>query len=392
MKIKLINKRYKTYLATIILITLIIEIFMDFGSKSYQTEMIFGAKHKILDRQCNELGQTRGFTNWFFICLSKDVFSFIGQNEVTDYESLKLDQGNKPIPINFAERIIPFAVGIAILPATYLATISITSKKSTALITTTLTAIHPVYLIFNSSQYFAQTWVLFLILSIWLLNKNIKSSMALLILSVFAKALSLLYIPAMILSLKNIKEKLIYTSIIPIIIIIGITSIQLTGSNLVTSENFFMNYFSFNIPKFDLVYEERTIEPTIFNKDQLHFIIPVVKSIYTLGFAWNFTSILIPFLLFYLYRKEQPKKIFWFLLVIIMTILLLPIFTPQFYFAHRTLPFVIFINMGMALIINNYLLEKKILKSIGLFSIAIIQYLVLIFYAWNGTNFNILIW
>ena len=126
--------------------------------------MIFGAKHKILDRQCNELGQTRGFTNWFFICLSKDVFSFIGQNEVTDYESLKLDQGNKPIPINFAERIIPFAVGIAILPATYLATISITTKKSTALITTNLTAIHPVYLIFNNSQYFAKKWVLFIIL------------------------------------------------------------------------------------------------------------------------------------------------------------------------------------------------------------------------------------
>ena len=377
---KLVPK-YKTYIVAILMLTLVFELFVDFGVRAYQTEMIFGANQKIIEKQCDLLGHNRGIINWALICLPKIP--------VSDRISPTSDSHSQPIKIHFSQRLIPFIFSLAIIPLTYITTQSITNSKPASIISTLLTTIHPVYLIFNSSQYFSYIWVVFFLVSVYVLNKKPSLTALPFLATLFAKALPILWIPAILLIMKTQDKKI--PLLIFVLVLCSLIAYHVFDGNFITS-SLAHPHLELDMPEFKVKFKEIVIpSKTLVKSPQIFIPTLTIESSYTLAFAWNMTAILTPFLLVWLYRNETPRQIFYFLCVMLASIVLLPILTVEETFAYRSLPFVIFLNMAVALVMTRWLQERKIVKTLLLFLLPVAQYVLLIVQEWNGTNFDILI-
>lgn len=118
-------------------------------------------------------------------------------------------------------RIIPFLASISLLFLTYIFTLKITSKPIAGLISVFVLVQSFLFTTFDTTATYANFWILFYLLSIYLIEKSWHTSFISFFVSIFAKPVTLLFLPASLFyifrSSLTTKQKIM--SIIPYVII-----------------------------------------------------------------------------------------------------------------------------------------------------------------------------
>ena len=165
----------------------IITVFIIEVDELNRPEHVYGASfEKINDGiilGCNDVLGTmvRSIPAWWMVCFSDEYL------------------GNA--------RLLPFVFSMALLPLTYLVTIQITNKPLVGLLATVGTAIHPWFWLFNDTSTLHQFWVVWFLLSIYFIKRQPLLAIPFYTLSVFTKAIPLLFLPAILYYIYQSKPK-----------------------------------------------------------------------------------------------------------------------------------------------------------------------------------------
>lgn len=300
------NKKAYISLSVIILLVLAIEI-----DELWQPEAIYGTSFDIVNDgiilDCNNILNTmnRSVPAWYMVCWSD---AYLGN-----------------------ARILPFVFSMALLPLTFLVARQITKNNIVSLVATTGLAVNPLFWLFNDTSTFHQFWVVWLLLSIYFIEKKPILAGPFYVLAIFSKAMPLLFLPIIIYytiksNCKN--KKLVVASYSMICLAIGVYVIA--DGNIVIQGNMEKPLiFEFLLDEPQYV---KGLENTWWN---------ITKHTAGLGAVLFFVSAVSSW--FY------NKKIFWFIVGIFCTIPLLEIFTPYSSWPYRLLPLVVFMSIGASI-------------------------------------------
>jgi len=234
------------------------------------------------------------------------------------------------------ERIIPFAFSIVLIPITYGFITQLTGFKTVGLLTVLVLVTSGIYIDYNTTSTYEQSWVVFLLLSMWLALRGHPVWMTIMfVLAFMAKPLALIYLfpmVAMILIKKpqSHQYSLAGLTIVLLFIIIGFT--MLGTSNM----------------------SGGSIE---FNQDEL------IAGFYNWWFYLSSTiliAVTIPLIIIKLAHLSKSKDgtaqtILIFLLGIILSVSLIDGFTTQLNHVYRFTPLAIFAGAGLAYILWNFI-------------------------------------
>ena len=120
-------------------------------------------------------------------------------------------------------KVIPYLASIFLLITTYFLTVKLSEKNFTGLIAVILILQSSTFYVYDTIAVYENFWVLFYVFSIYLIFKNPKFSSVFFILSIFSKAIFVLWLPISILVtlLSDIpKDKKIFVIITHILVII----------------------------------------------------------------------------------------------------------------------------------------------------------------------------
>jgi len=121
-------------------------------------------------------------------------------------------------------RVIPFLASIALLLLTYLFTLEITKKRFAGLVSMIILLQSFTFLKYDTTATYSNFWILFYVLSLYLLYKKKYISSVPFVLSIFSKAITIIYMPITFFfifwSNRSKKEKI--QTLIPYLVIIGI--------------------------------------------------------------------------------------------------------------------------------------------------------------------------
>lgn len=92
-------------------------------------------------------------------------------------------------------RVIPFLASIALLALTYFFTVKITQNRFAGIVSTLLLLQSSVFLAYDSSATYDSFWILLYLFSLYLVHKKWPGSPASYIVSIFGKALTILFLP-----------------------------------------------------------------------------------------------------------------------------------------------------------------------------------------------------
>ena len=142
-------------------------------------------------------------------------------------------------------RVIPFVASIALLVTTFFITKEITQKRFPGILAMILVLQSNIFLTYDTSATYSNFWILFYVLSLYLILKKWQLSHISFVLSIFSKSISAIFLPmTMFFVLNNTKgRKRIYLIIsYGIFIIIGIFAIDnikiMIGETTFLPENF----------------------------------------------------------------------------------------------------------------------------------------------------------
>ncbi len=150
-------------------------------------------------------------------------------------------------------KVVPFMGTISLLVVTYFFTVQLTKKRFAGLVAIVLTLSSFTFLRYDTLATYSNFWTLFYILSLYLLNKKWALSPISFILSLFAKPLTITFLPASLYFIYNTKFKikkkpriiisyLLLVSILLGAVFSGITSVGVDVSEL-RGENFNFDEF-----------------------------------------------------------------------------------------------------------------------------------------------------
>ena len=165
-----------------------------------------------------------------FLVLEKAIKMWPEQESENKYLAEQLDRHVRMVLFIASEeifhnvKIIPYLASIFLLITTYFLTVKLSEKNFTGLIAVVLVLQSSTFYIYDTIAIYANFWVLFYVFSIYLIFKKPKFSSIFFILSIFSKAIIVLWLPISILVTllsdipKNKKIFVITTNIIVIII------------------------------------------------------------------------------------------------------------------------------------------------------------------------------
>lgn len=242
----------------------------------------------------DSLPYSRGGINWYMVCVSYMVFD--------------------------NSRVVPFMMCLALLPVSFLFARKYGSNLAGLLVAGGL-ALNPVFLAFDTSSAYAQTWALFFLSSLYLIKKIPLLSAVTFNLSLFSKAIPMAWGPFIIYgifrsSIPQNKKYLLYAGIgLPLIILYSL-SIFDGGS---------------------MVYGYLKLKPITW--DSFHDTILITWS----AFRWNEEILVATPIIFALYlwkRKSwnMPAIPFELLAVSMVSFLGITFFTVEGYFPYRLIP------------------------------------------------------
>ena len=165
-----------------------------------------------------------------FLVLENAVKMWPEQESENKYLAEQLDRHVRMVLLVISEevfhnvKIIPYLASIFLLITTYFLTIKLSEKNFTGLIAVVLILQSSTFYVYDTIAVYENFWVLFYIFSIYLIFKKPKFSSIFFILSIFSKAIFVLWLPISILVTllsdipKNKKIFVITTHIVAIII------------------------------------------------------------------------------------------------------------------------------------------------------------------------------
>ena len=164
-----------------------------------------------------------------FLVLEKAVKIWPEQESENKYLSEQLDRHVRMALLVASEeifnniKIIPYLASIFLLITTYFLTVKLSEKNFTGLIAVILILQSSTFYVYDTIAVYENFWVLFYVFSIYLIFKKPKFSSVFFILSIFSKAIFVLWLPISILVtlLSDIpKDKKIFVIITHILVII----------------------------------------------------------------------------------------------------------------------------------------------------------------------------
>lgn len=130
-------------------------------------------------------------------------------------------------------KVIPFIASISLLVLTYFITVELTKKRFAGIVAMVLVMQSSVFLLYDTSVAYPNFWILFYLLSLYLILKAWPLSPISYVASIFSKMLTVAFMPMTIFFLYraniSIKRKILVLMSYAIIILIGV--IFLSGSN-----------------------------------------------------------------------------------------------------------------------------------------------------------------
>ncbi len=158
-------------------------------------------------------------------------------------------------------KVIPFIASITLLILTYFFTTLISKKRFAGIVSVLVVLQSGTFLTYDTSTTYDNFWVLFYLLSLYMICKKWLVSPISFILSVFSKSLTVIYLPLtfvfMYKSVISKRNKILLILTYGVVIIIGIVFVT-GGSNLGTSTNTFEYHdfwMSFNAFSYQLRYD-----------------------------------------------------------------------------------------------------------------------------------------
>jgi len=227
-------------------------------------------------------------------------------------------------------RVIPFIASIALLITTFFITKEITKKRTSGIIAMVLVLQSNIFLSYDTSATYSNFWILFYILSLYLILRKWQLSQVSFILSIFSKLISLIFLPMTIFFiLNNTKgKKRIYIIILyGIVMIVGVVAASNTGMLLV-DEQYIPENFTKGIESFS--YQLR-FDPII-----LIFLLPLSIMLFLKS----------------LKGFSQANSIQVFILGFLLIPPLLITFTEQTNEPYRLIPLVVFFAIGVGTLLG----------------------------------------
>lgn len=269
--------------------------------------------------------ETRGPLKWYINCLSYKIFD-----------------NHKTIPILFS---------IGLMPLVYYLGYYISRDRIIGILSLIAFTYNPIYNDWNHNGTYDQVWAFFLILSVVILFKYQKGggAIASYFISIFAKALTLLYLPVWLYTIyKTEKPRQVRLAQIVATLIILITLGYVTLSYLEEDLGF-------------LVGNEIGFYPE--NWDQALF--------RNISILWQVIPALLLFFGVYFYFKTgyKPKNIglvFAWMLFIVLTTPIIHLFTQQNQYTYRFVPFAAFMSIFISMVIVKvgYWVRETRLKAV----------------------------
>ena len=234
------------------------------------------------------------------------------------------------------ERILPFLYSIVLIPVTFSFANHLTQRKVVGLLTVLVLVTSGTFTTFDTTATYEQSWVVFLMLSlIGILRRNPIMMLVCFVLALASKPIAIIYIPAMF-------GFMIYKHDYFSISVLGAVTIGVALFVLLSTSLAFGGGFEFN------------------HEELLH-------GFYNWWFYLNaslLVAMTLPLVVWRLFamRKKHPeaKPLLIAIFVIIISVPLIDGFTDQLNHSYRFVPMIIFVGIGLAMIVTNFVTSKVI--------------------------------
>ena len=230
-------------------------------------------------------------------------------------------------------RIIPFLASIALLLLTYLITVKISNKRFAGIIALIILLQSNLFLTYDTSATYENFWVLFYLLSLYLMYRFWPLSSVAFILSTLAKPLTLAFLPMTVFfilraEIDKKKKMLIFISYL-VIVLVSITFAVSLGIN-VSGRGEVFSYQEFMMGFTSFAYQLR------FDGLVLLFLIPLIFSLFIASIK----------------KVKNAESI---MILILGTLLIAPFltgFTTETNQPYRFVPLITFFAMGVGVLLS----------------------------------------
>ena len=243
---------------------------------------------------------------------------------------VKLLLGNISLQVFGSYRVIPFMASIALLVLTYAITTEISKKRFAGLVSMVLVLQSGTFLTYDTSITYSNFWVLFYVLSLYLIYKKWPISPASFILSIFSKPFTAIFLPLtlfFIFMAKIPRQKKIFVGISYVAMLIGIAAaIEYLGiSPGITSFDSHGFWLAFNAFSYQMRLDGIIVL----------FLLPLTVGLFLVS-----------------RRNLQANSILVLIMGMILSQPILAGFTDQSSEPYRYMPLIIFFAMGVGTILK----------------------------------------
>ncbi|MCH8860197.1 MAG: hypothetical protein IH843_03515 [Thaumarchaeota archaeon] len=238
--------------------------------------------------------------------------------------------GNISLQVFGSYRVIPFMASIALLVLTYAITTEISKKRFAGLVSMVLVLQSGTFLTYDTSITYSNFWVLFYVLSLYLIYKKWPISPASFILSIFSKPFTAIFLPLtlfFIFMAKIPRQKKFFVGISYVAMLIGVaTAIEYLGiSPGITSFDSHGFWLAFNAFSYQMRLDGIIVL----------FLLPLTVGLFLVS-----------------RRNLQANSILVLIMGIILSQPILAGFTDQSSEPYRYMPLIIFFAMGVGTILK----------------------------------------
>ena len=230
-------------------------------------------------------------------------------------------------------KVIPFLGSISMLILTYLITLEISKKRFAGIVSMVLVLQSGIFLFYDTSVAYTNYWVVFYLLSLYLIYKKWSLSPLSYVLSILSKGLSVIFLPVSFLFIyraqisKSVKKRTFVSYLI--ILIVGAAALFFSGEKLNT------------LGETDFVWHDFWTGFTAINSSLkidglvLIFLLPLVAGLFISS------------------KKgvEQADAIMLMILVMILSAPLLIAFSDHHNLPYRFVPLIVFFSIGVGMLL-----------------------------------------
>ncbi len=243
---------------------------------------------------------------------------------------VKLLLGNISLQVFGSYRVIPFMASIALLVLTYAITTEISKKRFAGLVSMVLVLQSGTFLTYDTSITYSNFWVLFYVLSLYLIYKKWPISLASFILSIFSKPFTAIFLPLTLFFIfiaKIPRQKKIFVGISYVAMLIGVAAaIEYLGiSPGITSFDSHGFWLAFNAFSYQMRLDGIVVL----------FLLPLTVGLFLVS-----------------RRNLQANSILVLIMGMILSQPILAGFTDQSSEPYRYMPLIIFFAMGVGTILK----------------------------------------